>query len=152
MIFPISERAGGWYSLLETCSISRDSAFDMTSNRKNARFKLQKSSRGLFLCSNTAVFASYKHIQKFVDGNRRLEFYSLKNVFFPDISDPGDGSWALDVLSGPTHPPISVPIRSEMVKMPASNFRNHSRSCFYVPIQLFCQVVNIFKNAETEVE
>ena len=54
---------------------------------------------------------------------------------------------------GPIHPLVFLRQTTErMVKMPASNFRNHSRYCYYVPIQLFYQAISIFSNAGTVVE
>ena len=53
---------------------------------------------------------------------------------------------------GPIHHLIfRLQTTERMVKMPASNFRNHSRYCYYVPIQLFYQAISIFSNAGTVV-
>ena len=82
-------------------------------------------------------------------------FVMRKNMIFP-ISECADGCYSLvEMCDLVTIPPIRflvIPPSTwpTTVKMPASNFRNPLGDCFYALIQLFPQVINIFKNAETE--
>ena len=107
----------------------------------------------MFPRSNTTVSTSYKHIQQCGDANQRFGFCSLKNRIFLDFIPARQIRYHCYVLPGPIHPLIfRLQTTERMVKMPASNFRNHSRYCYYVPIQLFYQAISIFSNAGTVVE
>ena len=82
-------------------------------------------------------------------------FVMRQNMIFP-ISECADGCYSLvEMCDLVTIPPIRflvIPPSTwpTTVKMPASNFRNPLGDCFYALIQLFPQVINIFKNAEVE--